>query len=196
MEKISGVTARKIVHIGVGILVIIIPILFSSYFIPFVVGSIFILVTFLTCPVSPIPKLRFEAFKDGNGLGTVFYSISLTALIFLFFDRPWLIEVGFLPLVVGDAMANLGGIRYGNHKWIASRKSVEGSLIGFFSTFVVLSIVLTIYYFMELFPLKLFSVLIMAILVSFGAMIIELASPYGLDNLTIPLISVIVAFQF
>jgi len=195
-ERISGVTARKVVHIGVGILVIIIPLLFSSYFVPFVVGSIFVIVTFLTCPVSPIPRLRFEAFKDGNGLGTVFYSVSLTTLIFLYFDQPWLIEVGFLPLVVGDAMANLGGIRYGNHKWIASKKSIEGTGIGLASTFVTLTLVLSCYYLIDLFPLKPMLIAAIAILVSIIAMLVELFSPYGLDNLTIPLFSVLVALQF
>lgn len=192
--KVSGETARKFVHIGIGMIVILIPILFSSRIIPTLIGVSFILITYITSPVSPFPRLKMSTFKEGHGFGTVYYSISLTTLLFLFFDEGWIIQVGFLPLVVGDAIASLVGLRYGKHKWkYFSDKSIEGSLAGFISTAFVLFIVLYVYSLIDQFDQSFLFILILSIISASIMTIVELISQYGLDNITIPLACTIIA---
>lgn len=188
--KINSVVSRKIVHIGIGILVIIAPILFTSNFIPTIIGITFILITYLTAPISPIPQLKINAFKDGHPLGTVYYSIMLTALLYLYFDKGWLIQIGFLPLVIGDAVANLIGIKYGKHKFNVIKipdKSLEGTLAAFISTSFILLIVLIVYHFLNLFIPSIFNILWISIIVGLIGSLVELLSIKGLDNLTIPI---------
>ena len=193
---IDGKMARKVVHLGIGILVIAAPLLFSSNTVPVAIGISFIVITFFTSPISPIHKWRLSAFRDGHGLGTVYYSFSLTALLFLFFDEGWIIQIGFLPLVFGDAFANIIGLKYGEHKWPGTEKSVEGSLGGLIASLFVLLISLSIYYFLNEYPGSYPTIILISLIVSSIMAIVELISPYGFDNLTIPISCTFTALLF
>jgi dolichol kinase len=195
--KISGKLARKLVHIGVGTIVILIPIIFSSRIIPTLIGVSFIGITYVTSPVSPFDRLKMTAFKEGHGLGTVFYSISLTCLIFLFFNDGWIVQVGFLPLVYGDAFASIIGERYGNHKWKFSiDKSIEGSSAGFAVTTISLCLVLSLYVLVDKLDASFSTILLLALMTSFIMVIVEVLSPYGTDNLSIPIVCTGLAIYF
>ncbi len=186
--KISGKTARKVVHIGVGVSIILIPLLFSSRILPTIIGISFIIITYITSPVSPIPRFKMSAFAEGHGLGTIYYSISLTSLIFLFFDDPWIIQVGFLPLVIGDAMASIAGVAYGKHSWkYIQSKTIEGSITGFISTYILLIVVLYFYSVIDKFDYPFRVILLLPLITAMLMSTVELISPTGLDNLTIPL---------
>jgi phytol kinase len=127
------------------------------------------------------------AFKDGHDFGTVFYSITLTALLYFFFDHGWIIQAAFLPLVFGDAMANIFGVKYGRTPWkFVPSKTVEGSLAAFTSSSIVLLLVLSMYKLLGLFPIYWYLLVILSLLEAMVATLAELISPYGLDNLTIP----------
>lgn len=193
-EKITGTSARKLIHIGVGSIIITIPILFSSKIIPTLIGLSFILITYITSPVSPFSNLKLSAFKDGHGLGTVYYAISLTLILFLFFNEGWIVQAGFLPLVFGDATASLVGIRYGKHKWkLIPKKSVEGSIAGFISTFIILIIVLNLYSLINRFDKSFQFIFLLSMTFALVMTLVELTSPLGLDNITIPLVCTSIA---
>ncbi|MDH5402694.1 MAG: hypothetical protein OEY49_09400 [Candidatus Heimdallarchaeota archaeon] len=186
-EKISGFMARKVIHIAIGGLVILCPILFSVNWLPTLIGVSFILFTFFTCPLSPIPKFKLDVFKTGNSLGVVYYSISLTLLIYFFFDMGWLLQVGFLPVVFGDAFANIIGVKYGKNKILNLEKTLEGTLAAFIVTFIVLIVILSLYHALGLFDYQFSTILLISLSIAVISSIVELISPFGLDNLTIPL---------
>ena len=129
--KISSPTARKLVHIGVGSVVVVIPVVCSSNLIPILLGGLFVGISLLTSPGSPLDRFKISAFTDGHPFGTVYYAISLTILIFAFFNTPWIILAIFLPLVFGDGFGSLVGLRYGRRKWTSY---TDKTLMGVFGS--------------------------------------------------------------
>ncbi|MFV2015405.1 MAG: diacylglycerol/polyprenol kinase family protein [Candidatus Heimdallarchaeota archaeon] len=186
--RMSGSTSRKFVHVSTGLIVIAMPIIFSTKIVPVFIAFTFILLNFLTSPASPFEKMKLDSISDGHSLGTTYYAISLTLLLWFYFDIPWILQVGFLPLVIGDASAAYFGLKFGKHKWkFFKDKSIEGSGAGFLATFMILTFVLSAYRFIDLFDFELSFMFGMVFTISIITLIIELISPKGFDNLTIPL---------
>lgn len=186
--KMSGPTSRKFIHVTVGLIVIAMPIMFSTKLVPIIIASSFILINFLTSPASPIKRFQLDSISEGHSLGTTYYAISLTSLLWFYFDTPWILQVGFLPLVMGDAAAAYFGLKYGQHNWkFFSNKSVEGSVAAFLATFSILTLVLSIYSVIDLFDFGFSFMFGLILSVSVITVLAEIISPRGFDNLTIPL---------
>ena len=146
------------------------------------------MINFITSPASPFDKFKLDSISDGHKLGTTYYSISLTTLLWFYFDTPWILLVGFLPLVMGDSSAAYFGLKYGNHKWtFVKDKSIEGSVACFSATFTIMIFVLTTYKFIDRFDFGYEFMIGLILAISSITMIVELVTPNGFDNLTIPL---------
>ena len=187
--KLSKENARKLIHIGVGNVVFFIP-LFENFIIAIIIPATFIIGNYFLSPLSPISKIKLKTFEAGHSLGTIFYPISLTIVIFLFFDINWKIIACFMPLVYGDGFAAVFGPKSKSGKYIifGNTKSLLGS--GIISLFSIISVFGGI--------LVMEGDLMLAIYVSLitGIMtpIIENLSPKGTDNLFIPIILSILFF--
>lgn len=170
--------SRKFLHIMVGNVLFILPLFTSQFIITFLVAAPFIFLTFLMSPYSPL-KLDDKISSSGHGFGLVYYSISWTALVFFFFDQPWIIAVGIAAMSYGDGMAALIGKKYGKHKYniFGDTKSFEGSIAMFSVLIVTLTVVFAYYH------VSVASLLIIP-LVALVATIFEGVTPKGLDNLT------------
>ena len=121
--------------------------------------------------------------RGGNGnLGTVYFPISLLILVVLTFGvlkNPYIGAIGILVMGYGDGLAAVIGKAYGKHKF-AFGKSIEGSLAMFIISFIVVFVV----------SINIASILVSLILalgVAAFATMIELLTPKGLDNLSVPL---------
>lgn len=102
------------------------------------------------------------------------------------FENPELTFAVIYSWGFGDAFAALVGTKFGKHK-IYRKKSFEGSLAMFLTSFLVVFIILLIgnlavWYF----------ALIIAIIVSLVVSVVELFTPNGLDTVTCPLSSLAV----
>jgi phytol kinase len=194
-EKIlnwSQKTSRKVLHILIGNFPFIIP-FFSESIFPIMVAAPFVLLTFLVSPYSPIKSLKGMLFglKDttqkGHSLGLVFYAISYTVLAALFFDTPYIIAAGILPMAYGDGLASLIGERYGGRKYkILSQKSLEGSLAVFAGSFLSLVFGLLFYsLFHQFSPVE---IIVLPLWTAVTATVVEAISPLGFDNITVPII--------
>ena len=187
--KLSKENARKLIHIGVGNVVFFIP-LFENFIIAIIIPATFIIGNYFLSPLSPISKIKLKTFEAGNSLGTIFYPISLTIVIFLFFDINWKIIACFMPLVYGDGFAAVFGPKSNSGKYIifGNTKSILGT--GIISLFSIISVFGGI--------LVMEGDLMLAIYVSLitgiAAPIIENLSPKGTDNLFIPIILSILFF--
>ena len=187
--KLSKENARKLIHIGVGNVVFFIP-LFENFIIAIIIPATFIIGNYFLSPLSPISKIKLKTFEAGHSLGTIFYPISLTIVIFLFFDINWKIIACFMPLVYGDGFAAVFGpkSKSGNYIIFGNTKSLLGS--GIISLFSIISVFGGI--------IVLEGDIILAIYVSLitgiVAPIIENLSPKGTDNLCIPIILSILFF--
>lgn len=129
---------RKVVHIGVGMLIWIVPFLFTSP-IPFMVTSgLFAVLTLL--------DNRYHFFKamaskdDARNLGTFYFPLAAALVVYWLWETPPLMVAALMPLTWGDGMAEVVGRNLGRRRytiWGHSR-TLEGS-----AAFVVFGFVFT-----------------------------------------------------
>ncbi|MFW5928537.1 MAG: diacylglycerol/polyprenol kinase family protein, partial [Thermoplasmatota archaeon] len=167
---------RKILHLGVGNILFILPLFDSRFAMAGLAAAPFILITFLISPYSPLKTVSKTSSK-GHRLGLVYYAISWTLLALLFFKDPVIIAVGIAAMSFGDGFASLVGVKYGkrNYKVSGDKKSIEGSTAMFI--FTVLTIAISLIYYGELS----FHNLIMIPIVGLIATLVEGTAPKGID---------------
>ncbi|MFW9927797.1 MAG: DUF92 domain-containing protein [Candidatus Thorarchaeota archaeon] len=187
-NKITKIDARKLLHIMVGNVVFFLP-LFHDKLIVFLIPFVFIFFNFFLTPYGPIKKLRMDTFEHGHALGTVWYAVSLTVLVVLSFDIPWIIAASFLPLAYGDGLAAVVGSRAHNgFLWsFGGKKSLLGTWTFIWATFFSVLFGLAIFNVLGFASLNIKTILLLAIVLAIIASLIEFFSPKGLDNLFIPI---------
>ena len=215
-DKITGHTARKIVHLLCGFSIFIVP---------------FLNIPFLALLIS-LPVLLFIRFAGPNNIGSLLfnmmaekdersvgylsgpfsYALSINILVFIFsFDG--LVQFFYFPassimvMMISDTVASYVGKKYGKHKidlkYTKTIRSVEGSLALFISAFILS--MLGFAFFGNWFPnnLQFFSIgelLLLSFIVALTSTIIEMLSLSNIDDLTVPItgciISLSIAFLF
>ena len=183
-KKILGEEgARKFIHIGVSNWWILAMIFFkgeNAVWFAIIPPITFIVLNYLSYRLNLLKAME----RGGKGnLGTVYFPISLLILVILTFgvlEQPFIGAVGILVMGYGDGLAAVIGTKYGKHK-IAFGKSIEGSLTMFLASFAVAITILLI----SGVP----NPYLIALGVAVIASIIELVTPKGLDNLSVPLIT-------
>lgn len=182
--------ARKFIHIGVSNWWILAWVFFqgeNALWYAIVPPITFILLNYYSYKTNLIKSME----RSGNGnLGTVYFPISLLILVIFTFgviNRPEIGAVGILVLGYGDGLAAVVGKAYGKRK-LVNNKSLEGSLTMLFVSFVVVLAILLVA------GVSLVSTLIAAVVVSILSTLIELYTPKGLDNLTVPLFSSLIVY--
>ena len=179
----SEETTRKFVHIGVSNYWFIAMYFFTNNIWASVVPVIFIVVNSLSYRYSLISSME-RTQKDVAGLGTVYYPISLTILAlvtFSSFSQPYVGALGILTMGYGDGLAAVIGSKFGKMKlpFINGKKTILGTMAMFIVTFIVISGILAVY--------RPEQSLLIALFLAFVGTILELMTPNGLDNLTLPL---------
>ncbi|MDJ0509316.1 MAG: SEC59/DGK1/VTE5 family protein [Crocosphaera sp.] len=180
---------RKIVHIGSGNVVLIawwlqLPawVLIGASFI----ASIVALVSYF------LPILPSINSVGRQSLGTFFYAVSIGVLAQWFWARgePQYLVIGILVMAWGDGMAAIIGQKFGQHSYqlLGVKKSWEGSLTMMGVSFLVTSVILLWV------DEPMLVVGMVALIVAVAAMGLEAFSKLGIDNLTVPLGSGVLAF--
>ena len=177
---------RKIIHIGIGPLIPLAKYLninqtFALYFTGLISSLILINYQF-----NLFPTIEDVARKS---YGTLFYCLSLFALIYLYWDKdPTALVAGFFIMTFGDGLAGLIGQNFQSKNWtfLNQKKSLLGTLTMFFTSVII---VFSLSYFEE----NTFNINIITI--SFIATILEQFSILGIDNLIVP-ISAAFCFNF
>jgi len=188
---------RKLLHTGSGLLTLSFPWLFDD---PAPVLVLCGLSASLLLGVKLIPAIRHRLGHVVNGvdretLGEVYFPIAVAALFVLalrdqvaqgaaatFERRALLFTIPILVLTLADAVGALIGVRYGQHRYTGSAKSLEGSVAFFFVAFLSVHV-----------PLLLFSgvgrveTLLIATTLALLVMVLEGSAWRGLDNLFIPI---------
>lgn len=193
---------RKLVHIGAGMWIWVILLLFDHWQFAIIPTATFIIFNAIF--------LRYHIFsamdpKEGATPGTIYFAFSCTFLLFIFhtgweqgFPRGFeqYAMVGIMAMTWGDAFSSIIGKRFGKHSYTVlgnkgHKRTLEGSLAGFVFTFVAVAITLAILSSLSL-PLILLGGLFAAIV----GTLLEAISPWGSDNLTVPIGVSIVLFWF
>lgn len=180
---------RKFIHIGVGMLSWLVPILFSTPW-PFVVACLsFAVINFLDWRYGFFSSM---VSSDKSNLGTVYFPIAAGVVAIIFWEEPRLLVAALMPLTWGDGIASVIGRMYGRHRYtiLGQTRSIEGSA-SFFILAVVSSWLALVsgYGVPDISPAQ---GVLPALIVAGATTLAEGVSPWGLDNLIVPATSVIV----
>lgn len=180
---------RKIVHIGAGQVILLAWWLQTPAWMGITASVLFSLVALLSYRYPILPGVNGVG---RHSLGTFFYAVSIGLLTAAFWPMglPQYAALGILVMTWGDGLAALVGQNFGRHpyKILGSTKSWEGSLTMLLISFVVSLLVLGLTTGFTT------PVLAIATLVALAATGLETLSFYGLDNLTVPLGSALLAY--
>ena len=194
--SLSSNFTRKVIHVGVGNWIFLWPFAFDHWYAIIVPPALFVVLNYIS--------YRRELFKamerkeKAGGLGTVYYALSLTVIvpIAMILGITWIAASAIMLMAWADGLADPIGRRYGMRKYhvAGSTKSIEGSL-GFFLVGVC-SVAATLMFFNAFSLLPSVNILIFALGIAALGTLIEAVSPAGTDNLTVPILSFIVALMF
>ena len=122
--------------------------------------------------------------KENDGFGTVYYAISIVAIVIITYSvgNPWIGLSGMLIMGYGDGLAAIIGqkIKSKEFKVGNTKKSIAGSLTMFIISMFILLIILNM--------LNVQYFIIKAIVIALISTILEFISIKGLDNITVPVI--------
>jgi len=184
LERFGKEVSRKTVHILVCNWWLLAMAFFDSAIWAAIVPACFLVINYLS--------YRFQIFSamergEGKGdLGTVYYAVSLLILALISFGpigSPVVGGVGILIMGYGDGFAAVVGTRWpiGPYKIFGATKSLSGSATMLVVSFVVSAILLA--------ATGQPQVLLPALVIALLGTIVEAATPLGLDNLTVPLLT-------
>ncbi|MDZ7956476.1 MAG: SEC59/DGK1/VTE5 family protein [Aulosira sp. DedQUE10] len=195
---------RKVIHVGAGMWVFGILLLFNRWEIGIVPFASFIFINYL------LYRYRIVSAMDTNDSspGTVYFAISVT-LLFGWLWRPSgpvdsvpIAVAGVMAMTWGDALAALIGRRFGQHKYRVgnSVRSWEGSVAMFLVSTTAIFLVLLLLPGSSLSPLAVAygmnKALLAAVVSGALATLAEGISPHGTDNLSVPLVTASVVWLF
>ncbi|NLQ04693.1 diacylglycerol/polyprenol kinase family protein [Cylindrospermopsis raciborskii] len=181
---------RKIVHIGTGNVIL----LAWWFHIPAYVGiGAAILAGLISVMSYFVPILPRINSVGRQSLGTFFYAVSIGILVgyFWYLHKPEYAALGILIMAWGDGLAALIGQRFGKHKYylFGVNKSWEGSL-----TMTVVSYLVSVVILLAARGSS-WQIWLVSALVSILAALLESVSFWGIDNLTVPIGSAILAYS-
>lgn len=183
-EKSGKEASRKFIHIMLGNWWIIAMLFFNNVIYAAFVPATFVIINFLSYKKNIISVMERDDNKS-EGLGTVYYAISLLILSIITFGILGKPELGLVPVLVmayADGFAAIFGKKINSKKIKIgeTKKSVAGCITMFIVTFIITSIYLR-YTGATNWP-------ILSVFMSAFATAIELISIKGLDNITVPAI--------
>jgi len=184
--------SRKLVHIGVSNWWLVAMLAFDSWQWAIIPAVIFIVLNLISWYTGAFSAMERQP-RNPHNLGTVYFPISLSILVILtWHDSPVFAEaapyiggLGILAMGYGDGLAALVGTRSGRRKYniLGTTKSLEGSLAMFIGSLVPIFILLMLGAQLGFLPALAYAVALATL-----ATLVEAITPWGLDNLTVPLI--------
>lgn len=197
-EKSGKEVTRKFIHIMVSNWWIIAMVFFDNMWCAAIVPTIFVIVNYISYKSDLIKVMeREDGEENKDSMGTVYYAFSLLVLSLITFGplaskiEPFYSKlIGLCGAVVmgyGDGLAAVIGQRFKSKEYKIgdSKKTVAGSIAMFVIT---LMIMIGFYYYVGASYW-----IIKAIIVSVIMTIIEAVSPKGTDNISVPLLTSLLA---
>ncbi len=185
---LTSSTARKLIHIAVGHWWFIAMYSIVTPWVALIGPASFILINLVIARAHLLPAMESE----GSNMGTVYYPISLLILVLMtwFWGMPkWIGGLGIMVMAWGDGMAAiigqspLGSRRH--MKIFGNTKSLAGSIAMVAASFTV-ALVMQILF---LDSGDVLAIVIAALGLALAAGLVELVTPFGLDNISVPLLS-------
>ena len=187
--KLSPEGTRKFIHIGVSNWWIVAMILIKDIKFAVIPPIIFIILNYISYKKNLIKSM--ERNNSSSDLGTIYFPISLLVLILLFWkggllgDYRFIGGIGILIMGYGDGFAAIVGKAIGKNKYKVynNYKTIEGSFVVFMLSFIVSILGLGFFIGFNL------NIVNLSITIALLATLLEGLTPYGFDNLTVPIVS-------
>ena len=194
----SPSTNRKIVHVLIGMIVSVSPLIFASNYPAITLAIIFSIINFIALRTGLMKGMHSISRKS---YGTIYFPLAFLLLSIFWWNRPITIVVAMSIMTFADTFAAVAGEKLHNVRnyviW-TDKKSIEGSIVMYLISFILV-FVITFFFshytnYMSAYPIT--SIIILAGLIAAVSTISESISKYGSDNLTVPIISAIVFDQY
>lgn len=183
---LSSAMTRKITHIAVSNWWFILYYTMDKLSIALVGPIFFIVFNFLSYRYHLIPAMELK--ENKKNLGTVYFPISLLILVILGYSDIiplYAGGIGILVLGFGDGLAAVIGQTMGKHP-IGRSKTLEGTAAMFIVSLIVTGILSLLW--LPSIP-GIPALLALVLLSSAAATAAELLTPWGVDNITVPVIT-------
>jgi phytol kinase len=193
--KLTNATVtRKLVHIGVSHWWFLAMLFFDRWQFAIIGPIAFILINLWSYLFRLFPAMEHE--ERTKNLGTVYFPIALLALVLFSWAGPmptWVGGLGILVMGYGDGFASLFGERFARRSFRIYRttKSYLGTLSMFVASFVVVAV------FCLLFGSEIVGtgaqaalwIVLASLATAAVATAVEVFTPLGIDNLTVPILT-------
>ena len=171
--------SRKVIHIGTG------PVILLAWLFDIPKNIAFFSAFFITIALAVNYQYRLlPTIEDieRKSLGTIAYGISITLLLLLFWPRyPLSISIGVLSMAFGDGLAGLIGKSINSPKWLVLGQTK--SIAGTFTMATVVAMTTAIISSINNLSIQPLDIIIISII----ATVLEQISPWGIDNITVPI---------
>lgn len=195
-EKKSKEASRKFIHIMLAPYWIIAILFFDNVIWATVLPFLFVIINFVSYKFNLIKQMERTG-EEKDGLGTVYYALSLVILSIVTFGPlreyknvygPVIAFVGVLVMALGDGFAAIIGkkVKSFEYKVGGTKKTLVGSTTMFFISFIIISVFLAY--------IKVPAWLIKSALISLILTVLEAVSIKGLDNIIVPLLTTLMVF--
>lgn len=181
---LSRENSRKFVHIGVSNWWIIAMIFFDNPIYAAIPPGCFVFLNYIAYRKSIFKVMEGE--RNKKDLGTVYFAVSLLILTLVTFSsgsHPYIGGLGVLIMGYGDGFAAVFGTKYTKYSFKIwnNTKTLSGTCAMFVFSFLAAFVILKIYNPASALPIS--------VILAFAATIIEMFSPLGIDNLSVPLLT-------
>ena len=185
---VNSTVSRKLIHIGVSHWWFLATYFFDRWQFAIIVPVAFILLNLASYLFRLLPAMEHEV--RTKNLGTVYYPIALLALVLLGWAGPlplWIAGLGILVMGYGDGLASVIGEHLARRTFriFGNSKSYLGTAV-MFGASVAVVVVFMLLYGGDVAGGR---VLVAALATGAVATVIELLTPFGIDNLTVPILT-------
>lgn len=183
-KYIGPEVSRKLIHMGTGVIVAFTPYLLEWHEIQ-ILSIAFLAVIFISS--------QFKIFRSIHSVnrftkGEVLYAVGIGICAFLE-PANWVFVAAILHLAIADALAAVVGIKWGkrtSYMILSHGKSMLGSLVFFY---ISMGIMFSAFLFVS--PANLPDTYLLLVVAPAILTVVENISWYGLDNVTIPVMVIV-----
>jgi phytol kinase len=180
---------RKIVHIGTGHVILIAWLLQLPAWVGITSAMLASMATLISYQLPILPGVNSVGRQS---LGTFFYAVSIGLLTAIFWpiQQPEYAVIGILIMAWGDGLAAIVGQKFGKHPYQVwgNQKSLEGTTVLMLVSYLITTMILSAL------PGSSPSSWLVGIPVAIAAVGLESISQWGIDNLTLPIGTALLAF--
>lgn len=202
---VSSHTSRKIIHIGTGPIFVLCWLLFnSSRFSPFIAALVPLGITLHFALVglgvikdpSTVEAMSRSGDRKEILKGPLFYGLVFVLLTIIFWRNSAIGIIALMILCGGDGLADIVGNRIGGRRvpW-SQKKTIAGSLTVLIGGFIFAFFIIWIFIGQGYLNLTLVESVISIVIIALSATIVESLPFENIDNITIPLVAVLIGMM-